>query len=307
MGLTADAINDGQARPLLTDEQRSAMKMLGVSHDDGKNQFPFTSFQDSPAGIKDNAQFSVDSAGRNANHAFLDYPMFSLYPATGRTIGNHHHGHNRYSDEEIKKKGLSEYVIAPDHVQADHVSTLSRMLRIDDVTDAITARTDKSLMVALQEMAFQSSDFGKNKDGKPKSFKDVADEVASGGKPSFTEKTMDPNTIDRDMLCYMIEHHVFERYGELRNAQENALASADGKEPKGWLNSKGAERYNAEELKRTEETILKAFNWEERKKELVAQDETRENKIRFDVQHDAAIEAPGTGPNAKKTRSRMSL
>jgi hypothetical protein len=308
MSYTVDAINEG-GKPVLNEQQRNRAEMLAIIHDAGKTQSPYTMFQNigtpkTDAEKAESKAFGEYTFATNGNHDYLDKVLLPLNPDAGRTIGDHHQG-NRNTEAEWKAKvgqpGIDRWEIHDDHnTSPASISTLSHMLRVDDVTEAITARGPNTLDWALRQEASMAVDISAYKppagpdgkpplgaDGKPVDPSDPTFAAAlkalkeSGGTLHFSEKPMDPNTIDRDALGYMIEHHVFEKYGQQRDAEEKAAGG------KGWS------KYDAAKLKETEAQVLDVLHWDERKNELVkgADGKTRtvEENLRMSVHDDPVM------------------
>ena len=165
--------------------------------------------------------------------------------------------------------------------------------------EAKTARATISISDALRQMAEGVADFGKNADGSTKSFKQVAEEIAKGGAPSFTLKPMDPNTIDRDALCFMIEHRVFQKYGAQRNADEIAAGNA-----KGWVDPKVNALYNAQDVQAVGDAILQALHWDERKQEKAIGTDGKQRSVEKTIQENVQDDALFATPHASRAIKR---
>ena len=296
MKYSVEALNEHtRKRHRLTSDDQNTVELLAMLHDIGKSQFSYAFFQDwtmkgkTPEETAEQKQRNSELVGRNANHAYLDNVVLSLYPSSAKIVADHHHGHDRYTQAELTKNLGDQgdhYVIATNHIAPDQVHMLSRMLRVADVMEAKTARATISISDALRQMAEGVADFGKNADGSTKSFKQVAEEIAKGGAPSFTLKPMDPNTIDRDALCFMIEHRVFQKYGAQRNADEIAAGNA-----KGWVDPKGNALYNAQDVQAVGDAILQALHWDERKQEKAIGTDGKQRSVEKTIQENVQDDA----------------
>jgi hypothetical protein len=248
---------------VISEEQRTLIRQLAELHDLGKTQMSTGIFKPWQVPEKDAGGTAIPGAAeenkaRNEYFAAINHnhPLFTLvtmlmYPDEGTVAGAHHHGLFRYTDEELKQKlgdKWGDYKILTDNLSPEQVPTLSKMIRVSDVVESITGSTvDKPLALALQETA-EKSGVVYNKDDKGN-----RTDVSSVKIPQFN-----PNSIEADVLCFMIDHGVFKAYGEKQTAEQN-----------GWASKKtGQPKYDAEAVDKAGQQILAALGWPERKAEI---------------------------------------
>ena len=126
------------------------------------------------------------------------------------------------------------YKILEDNVPYDKLPTLSKFMRVCDVTEAMTGRGNKPLAVAITELAEKAGYDSKTKTINPAIMHDC-------------------NSMSPDELCMLIEGGMFEKYGKLRTEQTG-----------GWKDPNGAPKYNEEAVKKAGAEVLEAFHWKER-------------------------------------------
>jgi len=223
---------------LINDDQRQLMHELALLHDVGKTQMNskfLTNWQnkDDPE-YKDKLNYGT---GHNNNHPLFSLVTLLMYPTDGLTTASHHHGLFRYPDEELKKligAEFDKYHILEDNIPDNALPMLSRILRVCDVSEAMTGRGDKSIDTAMRELAHMAG----------------YDEKTHSFKPQDTN----PNSISPECLCFLIDNGVFDAYGEEREASGQ-----------GWLDKKGTPKYDVEKVAAAKKEILDAFGWQQKK------------------------------------------
>lgn len=207
---------------------------LARLHDIGKVQLSSMIFDDgyqaaAQGGAPDSA---VNRYGlhRNHNHPVFSTLMLLFHEKDGLGAGLHHQSLLRYSRDDLErqkqKNGLS---FSPEEITAirderllpGQVPPLARLLRVCDVAESISGRTDKSMTATVSELYAKSRKM--NEIGLPE--------------------------INPEILVTLLERGVFERYAEARGkplenpaagesfaalkqqilSQEQQLAGASGK------------------------------------------------------------------------------
>ncbi len=213
-------------------KQAQLIHALTELHDVGKIQMSSAYMR--PWVKEKTAEIQKYFDGENHNHPLFTLLELLLYPTDAKTTSAHHHGIFRYDNEQLKAKlgvDMGKYTILADNMKLQDVSPLSRLMRVCDVTEAITGtRTDKPIHVAMQELA---------------------DKVKIQGDKG----EIAPNSIDPDYLCYAIQDGLFKKYGELRGAE--------------WKDKSGVGKYDAAQVETTGAAILERFGWNQQKHEAV--------------------------------------
>lgn len=241
-----EAVNAPGADPKMSPEQTERMVLLALLHD-VKTQQPSQYLR---FGAKEFTPEEREfSTARNGRHPFDNAALLALNMQDALHSGAHHHGFKRYGPEEIasikSKKTVSEnfndFTMLSENgdVAPNDLPPLVKLLRVCDVTEAITGRVDKPLHEAVRQLgtigeAFKPDDLynkiRKDKEGKP---------------------VINPDTIDPDCLCFMIVHGVFDAYGKQRT-----------KEAEGWISKKdNRSKYDKEALGKIQQEVLARFGW----------------------------------------------
>jgi hypothetical protein len=238
MNLAIGAVNKDQPVPIVNAKQAQLIELLTLLHDVGKTQMSSNFLKPwvnaDPQSKDEQERYGLD---RNHNHPLFTTVTLLLDQQEGITAGAHHHGLFRYTTQELEEKfGKGEFAshtILKDNIPATELPILSRLMRVADVGESISRKTEQPMDYTLVELARKAG-----YDPETKTVKKV--EITQG-------------TIDPDCLCFYIDSGVFKAYGEQRNQQ--------GKTPP----------YDLSTLDATAKDILDAFGWEQRRETVTAQ------------------------------------
>ena len=237
---------------VISDRQKDLLLELTLLHDIGKTQMSsaFLRAWQVPDDPQEQAARDKYFAGQNHNHPLFTLMTMLLYKNDGITAASHHHGVFRYGNDELRSRlgdDFGKFHILADNIPPQDLPALSKIMRVCDVTEAITGNpnADQPVHIAMMELAQKAGYDPRDKSVKPVS--------------------IEPGSIDPDYLCFLIDNGVFHAYGQQR-ATENAegwvvrkTPRREGDVPAGTL------KYTAAEVDRAGQEILEAFHWKERK------------------------------------------
>jgi|GEM_PF-3483010 len=249
-----EAVNKNQVVPVINQQQRELIAVLTELHDVGKTQLSSSLLRAWRSSAKQKSKDKKSEEHRydvsiNHNHPLFTLTTLLLYEQDGLTTAAHHHGLFRYTSEElahaIGEEGFKQYHILTDNIPFDKLPPLSRMMRICDVTESMVGRYHKDMDHCLRSMAKQAGYDADNH--------------------CFRPVVHNANTIDPEMLCFMISSGVFEAY-----AKKHPEVSCD-----------------AQKVEGASREILEAFGWKDKQAGL-------EEKLRSNIASDRLLlENPG--------------
>lgn len=248
------AVNAPDAKIKASPELLERMELLALNHDI-KTQMP--SQYMAPNANKPGQQENEFATERNGRHPYDNAILLALSGAKGAMdalhSGAHHHGFTRYGQEEIadlKRKqsvgeGFTSFTpLAKDgDVKPEELAPLVRLLRVCDVTEAITGRVNLPLHEAIRQLGTPGTMF------EPK---DIYTKIRRDEK---NNAIINPDTIDPDALCFMIVNGAFKAYGQQR-VQETG----------GWkgriVEGKQVDKYDEKAVDAIQAKVLKEFGWD---------------------------------------------
>lgn len=254
------AVNGDHAHPVMTAAQVDLLEVLTLLHDVGKTQAPSHFLAPHPDGDLAAREFEIS---RNGSHPLFTLMTLLMYPNDALDAATHHNGLHRYGAEEIAElktkgrvskdfNGFTE--LRGGDVPAQELPQLAKIMRVVDVTEAITGRVDIPLHKAVEQLG----SIGQSGDSRKKI------RLGEDGKP-----VINPDTIDPDSLCFLIVNDVFKAYGEQRVAETNGWAC----KKKGEF--EGKSKYDAAELEKVSTEILKTFGWDKPEARAAKEQEIR--------------------------------
>lgn len=272
------AVNADGKPPVMNDAQIELMELLTLLHDVGKTQIASHLFQ--PGYQPSNLDEAGDNYRRNGNHPLFTLLTLLMYERDALTTAAHHSGIKRYGPEEIHslqnspriRREFNQFTELGENgdIKARDLPALSKLMRIADVTEAITGRADKPLHEAISQLG------AIGKDGER--FKMVRQNQDGSYKVT-------PDTVDPHYLCFMLANGVFEEYGRQREAETQGWMSKP-QDAKGKQAVIAAQpKYDANKLIDVKARILHEYGWDN------PQIRTRkEAEIRTAIERDALIQ-----------------
>lgn len=305
-------------KKVITEDQRELGVLITLLHDVGKTQFASSFMKGYPKNITKEQKdaFTEYFIDHNHDHPVLSMVTMLTYPEEAVTAASHHHGLFRHTPKDLydSMKALAHHPVqavlemvngigqaldeqykavfehysvlkADGNIKPEDLPPLSRMMRVADVAEAITGRVSLPLSETLKELESKVvaernvGIVGKQPNG-TRDRKDTAypEEILEWKKGDTYLIT--PDTIDPDYLCFMIDHGVFDKFGNIRDQEERKFGGEYWKSTQ-----EGYSHMNdSEELQKAKAAILKRYHWEERKEEV-------ETKILNDIAASEFIQA----------------
>ncbi len=274
---------------LINARQRDLIEVLTLLHDVGKTQTP--SQQLAPENGKQSLAESELAISRNGSHPLFTLLTLLFYERDGMMTATHHNGLRRYGDEEIAVKKMKGTVgrefndwteFKGKDMQPAELSPLAKIMRVVDVTEAITARPSLPMSQAIKQLGAVGTAFNPD-DLYNKARLDAAGQASLAktgqvvlgrdGNAVINQDSMDP-----DYVCFLIANGVFDAYAKQR-------AEATG----GWLSTNkdfaGQSRYDPERMKEEGDKVLHRFGWDDPK--IRAE---KEAKIRKEISEDRFLQ-----------------
>jgi hypothetical protein len=281
MRLSVDALNKGT--PIVSRDQTYMLELLAILHDVGKAQMSFGFFRPWQSPLSEEQR-------RRERYAFAEnhnHPLFSLltmlfYQKEAEEAAEHHQAWGRYTAAELQAEfgdAYKNYNLLNDTIPPEHLSSLSRIMRLADVAEASTDndRADRPLDVVLLELARKA---GYNPE-----------------TGAVTPVSLNASTVDPDCLCFLIDNGVFNAYGAQRNREEKGSGNAQG----WWSKKYNRAKYDAPVVDATSQKILAAFGWAEKKERV-------EKELRQHVANDPVIcENRAAAPSPVRQASQLHI